>query len=395
MTAGSIDIHAVRADTPGCAEVSHFNNAGAALPPKVVHDAVVDYLAIETRRGGYETVASEAAQLDRYYSAGAELFGCRPDELAFVESATRAWSAAFTSLRFKAGDRILTGRAEYVSNALALLRAQELFGIEIVVVPDDEHGAIDVAELANQIDDRAKLIALTHVPTSNGLINPAAAVGAVAREAGVLYLLDACQSVGQIPVDVAEIGCDMCSFTGRKYLRGPRGTGGLFVRHDLLDQLSAPAGLDGGDSQWNAPFAIALSPTSARFEPFEVNFAGKAGLGAAISYLNELGIEAVGERVIMLGAELRTELGKRPAVTVEDRGADQGGIVTFSVDGFDPTAIKAHLANSNINVSVSGASSAQFDLPARGIESLVRASAHYYNTTEEIAHLVEALDQLV
>jgi len=357
----------------------------------VVTDTTIGYLTEEARLGGYEMVRAYNDTYDAGYAEGARLFGCEPDELAIVESATRAWSAAFTSLRFERGDRILTGRSEYVSNAFALLRAREVFGVEIDVIDDDETGAIDLAALRNHIDDRTKLIALTHVPTGGGLVNPAAAVGAIANEAGVMYLLDACQSVGQLPIDVEEIGCDMCSFTGRKYLRGPRGTGGLIVRHAALEKLGTPTGLDGGGAIWTAPLDVALLPNARRFEPFEVNFAGKAGLFAAFAYVNELGIDAISERTIALGAELRSLLSDRPGITVQDKGAEKCGIVTFEVAGRDPKDIVTDMEQHAINVSATTVDSARFDFPQRGIESLVRASVHYYNTSEELERLVTAL----
>jgi len=386
-----LDIDAIRADTPASADLAHLNNAGSSLPPTVVTETTIGYLTEEARRGGYEMVRAYGDKFAAGYEEGARLFGCQPDELAIVESATRAWSAAFTSLRFERGDRILTGRSEYVSNALALLRAREIFGVEIDVIGDDESGAIDLTALRNHIDGRTKLIALTHVPTGGGLVNPAAEVGAIAKEAGVTYLLDACQSAGQLPIDVEAIGCDMCSFTGRKYLRGPRGTGGLIVRKSALDALASPAGLDGSGATWTAPLEVTLAPTASRFEPFEVNFAGKAGLFAAFAYLNELGIDAVAERTVDLAARLRNMLGDVPGVTIEDKGADKCGIVTFDVAGRDPNEIVSDLEPLAINVSATSVDSARFDFPDRGIESLVRASVHYFNTTDELERLATAL----
>lgn len=386
-----LDIDAIRADTPACADIAHLNNAGSSLPPAIVTETTINYLTEEARIGGYEMVRAYSDSYAAGYVEGARLFGCEPEELAIVESATRAWNAAFTSLRFENGDRILTGRSEYVSNAFALLRAREIFGVEIDVIDDDESGAIDVAALQNRIDERTKLIALTHVPTGGGLVNPATEVGTIANEAGVMYLLDACQSAGQLPIDVAAIGCDMCSFTGRKYLRGPRGTGGLIVRNEALEKLSLPAGLDGSGATWTDPLDITLAPNASRFQPFEVNFAGKAGLFAAFAYINEIGIEAISERTLALAAELRTLLSDRPGITVEDKGAEKCGIVTFDVAGRDPNDIVADLEKHAINVSATSVDSARFDFPQRGIESLVRASVHYYNTSDELERMVTAL----
>ena len=225
-----IDVEQVRNDTPTCLELTHFNNAGASLPPDPVFRAVAEHLELERRIGPYEAEQRSQDKINHFYDAFAELLNCRPGEIAYVENATRAWDMAFYSVPFRKGDRILTARAEYVSNYLAYLQMAKRAGVVIDIIPDDETGQLSVSELERMIDERVRLIAVTHVPTHGGLVNPAAAVGRIARKHGILYLLDACQSAGQMPMDVESLGCDMLSGTGRKFLRGPRGTGFLYVR---------------------------------------------------------------------------------------------------------------------------------------------------------------------
>ena len=386
----SIDIARARRETPGCERVLHFNNAGSALMPRPVLDATRDYLTLEAEIGGYETAAREDAALERFYDAAAKLLGCESDEIAFIENATRAWDMAFYALHFASGDRILTARAEYASNVIAFLQVAERTGAMVEVVPSDETGQISVDALEGMIDERVKLIAITHVPTNSGLVNPAAAVGKVARAAGITYLLDACQSVGQMPVDVGEFGCDLLSTTGRKYLRGPRGTGFLYVRRELSQRLEPPF-LDLHAATWVAPDRYEIRSDARRFENWETNYAGKVGLAVAIDYAREWGIGAIWERVRTLASSLRTGLRAIPGVTVRDIGAEQCGIVTFTADGVGAREIQEALAARSMNVTTSTVSSTRFDMEARGLDEVVRASVHYYNDEAEVERFCEGV----
>jgi selenocysteine lyase/cysteine desulfurase len=385
-----IDVARARRETPGCKGVLHFNNAGAALMPQPVLDAVVGHLQREAMIGGYEAEDQAQAQIEHTYDAAAALIGAARDEIALIENATRAWDMAFYSVPLGPGDRILTAMAEYASNYIAYLQVARKTGATVEVIPNDESGQLSVAALRDMMDARVKLIAITHVPTNGGLVNPAAAVGQVAREAGVLYLLDACQSVGQMPIDVATIGCDMLSATGRKFLRGPRGTGFLYVRRDVLDRLEPPL-LDLHAAEWVAHDRYTMRPDARRFENWEKNVAGMVGLGVAIDYAQSWGLPAIWERVRRLAVRLRARVGLQKGVTVHDIGAEQCGIVTFTVAGIESGAVKAALAVQRINVTVSGASSTRLDMDARGIREVVRASVHYYNTEEEVDRFCAAI----
>jgi cysteine desulfurase / selenocysteine lyase len=386
----SFDVARARRETPGCERVLHFNNAGAALMPRPVLDAARDYLTLEAEIGGYEAAEREHSAIERFYGAAAGLLGCDPDEIAFVENATRAWDMAFYALPFAPGDRILTARAEYASNVVAFLQVAQQTGALVEVIPSDETGQVSVAALREMIDDRVKLIAITHVPTNSGLVNPAAAVGKVARDAGITYLLDACQSIGQMPVDVGEIGCDLLSTTGRKYLRGPRGTGFLYVHRELGRRLQPPF-LDLHAAEWVASDRYAIRDDARRFENWETNYAGKIGLAVAIDYAREWGITAIWDRVQLLASTLRAELEAIPGVTVRDIGAERCGIVTFTADGMGAQAVQQALAAQSMNVTISTVASTRFDMEARGLNEVVRASVHYYNDEAEIERFCEGV----
>ncbi len=390
----TIDVQRARADTPGTAEVIHLDNAGAALMPRPVIAAQHGHIDLEARIGGYEAAAREADRIGAVYDSIARLINARRTEIAVVENATVGWDMAFYAFPFAAGDRILTGEAEYGANYVAYLQVAKRTGAVIEVIPSTPEGETSPAALAEMIDDRVKLISLTHVPTNGGLVNPAPEIGAIARRHGIPFLLDACQSVGQLPVDVDAIGCDMLAATGRKFLRGPRGTGFLYVRQDLLERLEPPI-IDHHAANWVALDRYELCRDGRRFENWENNYAAKIGLGVAVDYAIDLGLPAIERRVVTLAEELRARLGELPAVTVRDLGRRRCGIVGFTVDGVAADDVKARLGGQSINVSVSRPGSTLIDAEKRGLGNLVRASVHYYNDEDELDRLIAALGGLI
>ena len=389
-----IDLQRARQDTPGCKNVLHFNNAGAALMPTPVLEATVAHLQLEAQIGGYEAAEQAHEAVEHTYNAIATLINCSRDEIAVIENATRAWDQAFYSLPFQPGDRILTAMNEYASNYIAFLQVAKRTGAVIEVIPNDTHGQISLEALRNALDERVKLIAITHVPTNGGLVNPVAEVGKIAREHGILYLVDACQSVGQMPMDVQSIGCDMLSATGRKYLRGPRGTGFLYIRQSILDRLEPPF-LELNSAQWVSPDRYEIRPTVRRFESWETNYAGKIGLGVAIDYALQWGMDSIWRRIKTLAYALRTQLSPLPGVIVRDRGITQCGIVTFTVEDKTPEEIASALKSQHINVTVTQRMGTLLDMESRGLTSMVRASVHYYNIEEEVEQFCRAVESLL
>ena len=389
------EIARLRADTPGTQRVLHFNNAGAGLMPRQVLDAIKDHLDLEAETGGYEAAGMRQAELQRPYDAIAAYLNCAREEVAVVENATVAWNQAFFAVLdgMKPGERILTAEAEYVSNFLSYLKAAKERGVRIEVVPSDPDGVLDVKALREMIDERVRLIAVTHVPTNGGLVNPAEEIGAVAREAGVTYLLDACQSAGQMPLDVERIGCDFLTATGRKYLRGPRGTGFLYASRAAMEKYDPPV-IDLHAAQWMTVDAYRWRSDAGRFENWESYQAGKIGLGVAVDLMLQVGAGRIEARVEELAATLRRRLAEVDGVEAHDLGRKRCGIVTFTHSAMPAQSARSALRAEKMNVSVSGPSSTLVDMTKRGLPDLVRASVHYYNTFEEVDRFVEAVDRL-
>jgi selenocysteine lyase/cysteine desulfurase len=394
MTTRSFDLETARLDTPGCESVIHFNNAGASLCPEPVLDAVISHLRLESQIGGYEAAAREQERIESVYGAIGRLLGCGTEEIAVVENATRAWDMAFYSIPFQAGQRILTCRSEYASNYIAFLQAARRYDLRIDLIPNDEHGSISIDALREQMDTDVRLIAICHVPTNSGLINPAEEIGQVAMEADCLYLVDACQSVGQIPIDVEAMGCDFLSGTGRKYLRGPRGTGFLFVRSELIESLEPPF-LDLHAATWTQQSVYSIRKDARRFESWESYIAGKIGLGMAVEYALGWGMDIIRARVQDLAHSLRTRLLEIPGVIVQDRGLNQCGLVTFIVKDVNPSEITNALLKRCVNVSVTKQEATRIDMEDRGLDELIRASVHYYNSAEEIDVFCEHLESVI
>lgn len=389
----SFPLTQIREDTPGVNEVIHFNNCGSALPPTPVLETVINHLKREASIGGYEAADEAQERLNAVYDSTAKLIGSEPDEIAVIENATRAWDMAVYGYKFSPGDRVLLCRAEYVSNVIALLQLKERHQIEIIVIDDDEYGQIDLVHLEQELAKGAEMVTLTHTPTSGGLINPAESVGTLCNAYNTFFVLDACQSIGQIPINVKEIGCQVLSATSRKYLRGPRGVGFLYVEESALDQIEPPF-LDLRAATWTSDMGYEIVDGAKRFENWETNFAGKLGLGAAIDYALDLTVEKTSIRLKALAEILRSKLASLNQLSIHDQGQDKGGIVTFSIEGLESEVVSQKLRAQKINTSTTAPGAARFDLDHRGIPTVVRASTHYYNSEEEIDCFVSAVAAL-
>ncbi|TXK38936.1 aminotransferase class V-fold PLP-dependent enzyme [Nonomuraea sp. C10] len=387
-----LDVAALRADTPGAAGVVHFNNAGCGLMAAPVLAAMVDHLRLEADLGGYEAAAARAEQVRGFYAETAALINCAPENIAFAGSATHAFSTALSAIPFEAGDVILTTRNDFISNQIAFLSLRKRFGVRIVHAPDVPEGGVDVAAMAALMRlHRPRLVTVTHIPTNSGLVQPVAEIGRLCRELDLLYLVDACQSVGQYPIDVEEIGCDLLTATCRKFLRGPRGSGFLYVSDRVLRAGYEPLFIDMYGARWVEPGRYEPVETAARFEDWEFPYALVLGCAAAARYAREVGMHAIGRRTPALAARLRDALAGLPGIRVLDHGRRLGALVTFVVDGWEPEPFKAAMDARRINSALSFRHFAQFDFGDKDVDWCLRLSPHYYNTEQEVDEVVAAV----
>ena len=387
---GILDIERLRGETPGCAVVAHFNHSGMSLPATATLTAITDHLLREALQGGMEVAAAAASTVEIARKDAAALLGAAPAEVAFTTSGSAGFGLVFAALPpLLSGNRILVGRQEWGGNLATMRDAADRAGARIEAIPTREDGSVDPDSLAGMIDERVRLISLTWLPANGGLINDAAAVGRIARAAGVPYFVDAGQALGQIPVDVAAIGCDMLKGTARKYLRGPRGTALLYVRADFIPRLT-PAFLDVQSGPWTGE-GPRRRADARLFETIEGSVALQLGLGVALAQARTIGIGAIRARIRKLADGLRSLLSEIPGVSVRDLGSERSGLVSFTVEGQGAQDMRSRLAAKRIIVGANGIPYTPLDMKARGLTEIIRASVSYLNTEDEITSLAAAV----
>lgn len=385
-----------REDTPGCNYRIHLNNAGAALMPKPVITSIYNHLELETHIGGYEAADEAADSIAESYTHIGNLIGTEAANIAIVENATVATLQALSVFDFQRGDTIITTNVDYASNQIMLLSLVERFGVKIVRAEDLQEGGVDVESVRNLIQKhRPKLLLMSWIPTNSGLIQDAHAVGSVCRNEDVPFLLDACQAAGQLPIDVNDLNCDFLAATSRKFLRGPRGIGFLYVSNRMLERDPRPLFPDTHGARWAGPDQYKLEPKAKRFENWEFPYALVLGMGAAAKYACDIGVEICSKRATELAKYTREKLKSVPGSRLLDRGSDKCAIVSLSIKNKDPAVLVNQLRTLKINTSSASHTAGVIDLSAKNAESILRISPHYYNTVEEIDEMVQALYKIV
>jgi cysteine desulfurase/selenocysteine lyase len=387
-----LDLQKIRTATPAYTNGIYLNSAAASLMPQSVIDAVRNHLHLESMQGGYGAAGKVADQLQDIYMAAAQLLGCDPDEIAMTDGNSRGWCNAVGAMNFRAGDRILVSRSEWGGNYAALLHIARACGAVVEVIPSDDNGMLSVNQLHAMLDERVRLIAMTWLPANGGLINPAAEVGALANATGITFSLDAAQAVGQMAVDVRQIACDILTAPGRKWLRGPRGTGLLYIRRELIEKLT-PRHIDHFSAPWSDNH-YALRKDARRFETAEASIALRLGLGTAIREALALGLEAIEQQITSFAEDLRAALKTIEGVTILDLGIKHSGLVSFSLDGITAAKLRQLLQTEGLEVALSGIAFTPLDMTARGLTDVVRASPHLYTTPDDLSRLVSAVEKI-
>ncbi len=387
-----MNIDLIRKETPGCKTKTHFNNAGASLMPQPVIDAMVEHIELEATMGGYEAADLKAKEIAGFYDSAATLINGKATNIAFTSSATNSFARALSCIPFHEGDSILLANEDYISNQIAFLSLQKKFKLKILRAASLSTGGVDVADMKRLMDiHHPKLVSLTHVPSNTGLVQPVEEVGGLCEERDLYYLVDACQSAGQIPIDVEKIRCDFLSATLRKFLRGPRGAGFLYVSDKIINQKLAPLFIDMRGADWITADTYAPRMDARRFEDWEFPYALVLGSKAAIDYANIIGLENIKERNAFLCKQIRKGILEISGLRLLDTGLEQSSIITVEIPGQRAQDVLHNLRKKNINTSVGHKHFALIDFEAKHVDWALRISPHYYNTEEEVGILIQSL----
>lgn len=389
----SLELEKMREMTPGAEKRLHLDNCGASLMPEPVINAIRSHLDEEVRMGGYVAQEQQSSAIERVYNSLSRLVGGSEQDFAITGSAVDAWTKAFYSVPMVAGDNIITAYNEYCSNYVAYLHRAQQRGIEVRVAYPGSDGQLDLAQLESLVDDRTKLISVTHVPSSSGQILPVEEIGKIAKTKDKLYLVDICQSVGQLPVNVETIGCDMATGTARKFLRGPRGMGFLYMNEKARGRIE-PVVATNKSAAWVGDQEIEFRTDTALFEAWERNIGNQLAFGAAVDYLLELGLERATSEIQSRAAYLRSGLSNINKVIPTCQPDATAAIITFNKEGYDAADVKAKFHAEGVGVQVSTIEHTRLDLGARGINTTIRVSPHYYNSKDELDRFLNMIEAL-
>jgi cysteine desulfurase/selenocysteine lyase len=375
---------------------AYLDTAATAQKPQVVIDAITrgydrDYATVH--RGVYARSADMTVAYEAARSRVARFIGGEPDECVFVRGATEAINlvaSCWAATQLKAGDRILLSMLEHHANIVPWQMIAERIGVAIDVAPLTPDGQIDLDAAEAMLTERHKLIALAHVSNVLGSVLDAKRAAALAHSVGAKLLLDGCQAVARLPVDVRDLDCDFYVFSGHK-LYGPTGIGVLWGRAELLDAMPPMQG--GGAMIDRVTFAkTTYARPPGRFEAGTPHIVGTLGLAAAIAYVEGIGLERIHAHETALVRQARDALGSLNSVRLFGP-ADSAGIVSFAVEGVHPHDVGTILDEAKVAIRA-GHHCAQPLMDALGVEATARASFGVYNGPDDVDALVRGIERV-
>ncbi|MBA5777328.1 aminotransferase class V-fold PLP-dependent enzyme [Stappia sp. F7233] len=380
----------MRQGIPHVDDFIHLNNAAGSLADQRVHDAIKAHLELEARSGSTEAMNAVSSKLEQLYSAVAAFVGGTADQMLVADSHTNAWQRPFLAVDLKPGDVVLVGSSEWGGNLSMIHHTCRRTGASYKVVPDDASGRMDLRTFESALKDkRVKLVCTTWVAATSGQVNPVEEIGELMRQTEALHFVDGAQAIGQFPVDIRNLNCDLLTVSARKFVRGPRGTGFAWISKRFLNEYK-PLGVDQFAAPWenDAPH---LRGDARRFETGESNYAARLGLLSALELILTRDISADFTVIKELAAQARARLSSTEGITVLEGNEGSCGLVTFLADGVAPAKIAADLRQSRINISAPTTRYGPLYMAARGWNAINRLSPHAFNTADEIDKACDAI----
>ena len=372
-----MNLDRIRREFPVVHHCTYLNHAAVGTLPGRAREAVQAYAADFNEYAASHYPKWEAA-IETTRSRAAQLINAAPEQIAFVKNTTEGLCFAANGIDWRSGDNVVLNDLEFPSNVYPWLNLSQI-GVETRMVKSID-GRLSVDAIADMIDARTRAVSISHVEYGNGFRNDLAAIGALCREKDVCFVVDAIQSLGQTPVDVAEMGIDILTADGHKWLLSPEGIGIFYCAPHMTDRLKLyevgwNSVADAGNYDVYDPTP---APTARRFECGSHNTLGIHALGASLDLLLEVGIEVVQHRLRGLTDLLVEELRAAGYRVLSPRGESEwSGIVTFNSDVHETEALHSTLRTHRIIGARRGGG--------------IRISPHFYNIEEEVLRVGEAL----
>jgi len=388
----------VRADISFLKEVIYLDAASTTPTPQPVVDAMCEYyyhFNSNTGRGAYRTAVKATSEVEKTRVKLSKLINCDPEEIIFTKNTTEAINMVVNGLNYVKGESIVVPNIEHHSNFVPWLNLKNK-GIKTRIIKSGRQGVVKSTDVKETIDKTTKLITITHISNSIGSIQPIEEIGKIAEENDLLYLVDAAQSVGHMSLDVKKTRADFIAFPGHKGLLGPVGTGFLYCSKEIAGTLN-PINLGGGTVSDVTEDHFTIADIPARFEGGTQNISGIIGLGAAVDYINRIGLDKIEKH-----GKKHTEMMYDGIKEIENSVVYGHPENIYDIVGFNINGVNCHdvakILDEQKNICVrSGmhcAIPAIKQIGAYDFGGTVRASIHYYNTREEIKTLIDTLDEI-